>query len=150
MKLTVIFTMLLLIIAPGMKAQELVETLNATASNAQDTLRYRESHNDNTTVKVNLEMIKRFQEVNTEGDIYSWSQLMLNHGHTAIRESLLSYRNADLNEQSMESIKLALEEKIRDTVPSQSIPEDEYFANINRIKQEINSKLVLGNQVAMK
>jgi hypothetical protein len=108
------------------------------------------SHDGNEKVIVNMEMIRRFQEVKAEGDIYSWSQLIVKSDSRAIHEYILSYRNSDVNEQSLESIKLALEDKTREIESAPADHEEEYFANLIRIKKEISLKLGSGNQTAMK
>jgi inner membrane protein involved in colicin E2 resistance len=147
MKQYFLLTMLMMI-TPVMMAQEVIETRNIRNIAVSDSA--NTSLGANAKVMVNMEMIRRFQEVKTEGDIYSWSQLIVNRDSRAIHEYMLSYRNSDMNEQSMESIKLALEDKTREIQPLQTNQEEEYYANIVRIKQEINLKLGSENPMALK
>jgi hypothetical protein len=150
MKMSLIIAVLI-IITPVTMAQELVGTHNKVDNSATDLLSQIVSQNaGNEQVIVNHEMIRRFQEVKTEGDIYSWSQLLINHESKVVQEFMLSYRNCDLKEQSMENIKLALEEKSKEVAPLQADPEDEYYAQVRKIRQEISLRLGSGNPIAMK
>jgi len=148
MKIKIILAILL--ISPVLKAQESTGTINIHDITVSDTPKQNRPQSVKTEVMVNHEMIRRFQEVKANGDIYSWSQLLFNNDSRAIKEFMLSYRDSNLNDQSMEDIKLALEEKFKEVAPIQSDPDDEYLAGINRIKQGIRFKLGSGNQVAMK
>jgi hypothetical protein len=150
MKISLILTVLI-IITPVTMAQELVGTLNNVNSSTTDSLTPKKQQQSvNEQVIVNQEMIRRFREVKTEGDIYSWSQLLLNHESKVVHDFVLSYRNCNLKEQSMENIRLALEEKSKNVDPLQADQEDEYYAQIRRIRQEISLRLGSGNPIAMK
>jgi hypothetical protein len=150
MKISLILTVLI-IITPVTMAQESVGTLNKSNNSTTDSLgQMIQQQAVSKQVIVNEEMIRRFREVKTEGDIYSWSQLLLNHESKVVQDFVLSYRNCNLKEQSMEDIKLALEEKSKDVAPLQADQEDEYYAQIRRIRQEISLRLGSGNPIAMK
>jgi hypothetical protein len=140
----------LLFMTSAVWSQETVPNPGTTVSDVRNTNPLKVSQRPDATVKANVDMIRRFNECKTEGDIYSWSQLLINHESLTVQEYLLSYRNADFNEESLESIKLALEEKRQDVSPAQTAYDEDYLANINRIKQEISQKLGSGTQVAMK
>jgi hypothetical protein len=149
MKISFILT-ILIVITPVMMGQEVFGTQDIRKTSESDTLEQKISPAGSAQVLVNMEMIRRFQEVKTEGDIYSWSQLIVNHDSRAIQEYMLAYRTSDLNGQSMAGIQLALEKKIKEMTPLQPDQEDEYYAGIKRIKQEISFKLRSENPVAMK
>ena len=102
-------------------------------------------------IVVNMEMIKRFNSITTEGDIYSWSQLMILPDSRVIQVFLEAYSNYNPDHQTMQDILMALEEKNLEIMRTDSLLiEDEYFTNIRRIKEEINNKLRSGNAVASK
>jgi hypothetical protein len=88
--------------------------------------------------------------VKTEGDFYSWSQLLSASESRNVREVLVTYRDCDLNKESLESINLALKEKTGSEAASQELNTGEYCDFINKVKQEISEKLSSGNPVAMK
>ncbi len=103
-----------------------------------------------TTIKVNHEMIRRFHEVKTEGDLYSWSQLFTRTGSTDVNEILKAYAACNLSEESMKDIQLALDEKAGQNEESPDLSPEEYYAYINRVKQEINEKLLSDGSIALK
>ncbi len=116
---------------------------------AQDNTTEQPTGNSLPEVKINHEMIKRFQDIKTEGDIYSWSQFFTRSGSTDVQEILAAYANCNLDEESMEHIQLALEEKAQQRNDSTISPE-EYYAFINQVKQEINAKLGSTGSMALK
>lgn len=104
----------------------------------------------NNDIQVNHEMIRRFHEVKTEGDVYSWSQFFTRSGSNDVSEILRAYASCNLGEESLVDIQLALEEKARQNDESSELSPDAYYAYINRIKQEINEKLLSNGSMALK
>lgn len=116
---------------------------------AQDNTTEKPTGNSLPEVKINHEMIKRFQDVKTEGDIYSWSQFFTRSGSNDVQEILAAYANCNPGEESMADIRLALEEKAQQRIDTVISPE-EYYAFINQVKQEINAKLGSTGSIALK
>jgi hypothetical protein len=144
----VVTLMLMCMISFVVRAQK-PENLDNGAFCMQDSLKQGVSQVTDRKVVVDTGMIRRFHEVKTEGDLYSWSQLLDSHEGNYVRELLISYQNADLGEESLQSIQAALESKKAEVVPD-AVQIEDYIAEINRIKQEINLKLGTGNTMAMK
>lgn len=109
-----------------------------------------DSTGNSTTIQVNHEMIRRFHEVKTEGDLYSWSQLFTRTSSSDVNEILSAYATCNLGVQSLEDIQFALEEKASQNEESTDLSPEEYYAYINRVKQEINEKLLSNGSIALK
>jgi hypothetical protein len=64
-------------------------------------------------IQVNLEMIRRFQEVNNVGGIYSPGQFLNGADAEFIKSFASEYRKSNLNEVSLAEIRLASENKVQ-------------------------------------
>lgn len=100
-------------------------------------------------VAVNHEMINRFNECQAEGEYLSWRDLVLGFENQTIQELYLAYRNADLDKESLNDIKLALENKLKEHHNNSNITEQD-LAWYNQIKREINNKMVLSEATALR
>jgi hypothetical protein len=109
-----------------------------------------EADNKEPKIVINHEIIQRFHEVKTEGDIYSWSQVLTNSQSNNVLEFMAAYNQCNLEEQSLEGIRLALEQKSTGFMKNSDVTVEEYYAFLNRIKQEISDKLSSTEAVAMK
>jgi Skp family chaperone for outer membrane proteins len=93
-----------------------------------------------TRLVVNKEMINRFNQCDTEGKLISWSDLVMGFDSQSLSELYLAYQSADLNSQTLEDIKMALEDKQSQHLNNSNISDND-LAWFNQVKQEINSKL---------
>ena len=100
-------------------------------------------------VKVNTEMIERFNNCKVDGNILTWSDVMLAFDNQTLGDLYIAYVNADLNEQSLEDIKLTLENKQKEHLNNNNICEQD-LARFNRVKKEINNKLNLFEAAVLK
>jgi hypothetical protein len=142
--------MMFALISNGLFAQKPAATEMSDATENNSVIQTTTPNSNRGTV-VNMEMINRFRSIKTEGDIYSWSQLLVSHDSRAVNDFLEAYSGSNPDEQSMQEIWVALTEKNQEYLNSdEQQPEDEYYVNIQRIKEEINQKLRSGNSVAMK
>jgi hypothetical protein len=105
------------------------------------------NENNNKTIEesatrliVNKEMINRFNQCDTEGKLISWSDLVMGFDSQSLSELYLAYQSADLNSQTLEDIKMALEDKQSQHLNNSNISDND-LAWFNQVKQEINSKL---------
>jgi Skp family chaperone for outer membrane proteins len=93
-----------------------------------------------TRLVVNKEMINRFNQCDTEGKLISWSDLVMGFDSQSLSELYLAYQSADLNSQTLEDIKMALEDKQSQHLNNSNISDND-LAWFNQVKQEVNSKL---------
>jgi hypothetical protein len=105
------------------------------------------NENNNKTIEesatrliVNKEMINRFNQCDTEGKLISWSDLVMGFDSQSLSELYLAYQSADLNSQTLEDIKMALEDKQSQHLNNSNISDND-LAWFNQVKQEVNSKL---------
>ncbi|MBN2612980.1 MAG: hypothetical protein JXB00_15610 [Bacteroidales bacterium] len=128
---TLLAVLISLHVCTGIKAQE-----NAAGN-----------HNNNQSlVEVNKEMIDRFNNCKTDSMLVSWSELVIGFDRENLSNLMLAYLNADFENQSLEDIKLALDNKQTEHLDNSNIIND--LAWFNRVKQEINSKLRVADMVA--
>jgi hypothetical protein len=124
----------LFLISVVTSAQTAPSAANGSSNPAGDSVIQTTSATNGKPVIINLEMIQRFRDVKNDDGIYSWSQL------------LIVCKGQPLNE-----IMATLQEKVREyAAEEQRISEEEYYAYIRRIKQEINLKLQSAGSVALK
>ncbi len=95
-------------------------------------------------VVINKEMINRFNQVKVEDDIYSWRQLLSDFSSITLQEYFRIYYTSDLENQTLASLKLALEKALEE---NNSSINDDYINQIIQIKAEINQKLNSSNQM---
>ncbi len=114
---------------------------------AQETPANNQQSSDNKVV-VNKEMIERFNQCDTEGKIISWSDLVMGFDSENLMNLYLAYQNSDLDNQSLEDIKLALQNKQTEHLSDSNIDND--LAWFNQVKQEINNKLSTADMVVQK
>ena len=100
-------------------------------------------------VKVNTEMIERFNNCKVDGNILTWSDVVLAFDNQTLGDLYIAYVNTDLDEQSLEDIKLALENKQKEHLNNNNICEQD-LARFNRVKKEINNKLNLFEAAVLK
>jgi hypothetical protein len=105
------------------------------------------NENNNKTIEesatrliVNKEMINRFNQCDTEGKLISWSDLVMGFDSQSLSELYLAYQSADLNSQTLEDIKMALEDKQSQYLNNSNFSDND-LAWFNQVKQEVNSKL---------
>lgn len=94
---------------------------------------------DQPQVVVNKDMIDRFNSCDTDSMLVSWSGLVMGFDSENLMNLYLAYQNADLENQSLEDIKLALQNKQTEHLSNSNIESD--LAWFNQVKQEINNKL---------
>jgi len=97
-------------------------------------------------IVINMEMIKRFNSFEAEGDLYSLSQLLTGLDNQTVQDFLHTYRTSDLEEQTLADIKERLEQRQEENERLANQLNDEYFAAIAQMKKEINQKLSNLNQ----
>ncbi len=114
---------------------------------AQETPANNQQSSDNKVV-VNKEMIERFNQCDTEGKIISWSDLVMGFDSENLMNLYLAYQNSDLDNQSLDDIKLALQNKQTEHLSNSNIDND--LAWFNQVKQEINNKLSTADMVVQK
>lgn len=114
---------------------------------AQDTT-VNKSQQSEPNVVINKEMIERFNQCDTEGKLISWSDLVLGFDRENLSNLYLAYQNADLDKQSLEDIKLALEHTQTEHLNNSNIDND--LAWFNQVKQAINNKLRTADMVVQK
>lgn len=88
-------------------------------------------------IVVNLEMIERFNSVTVDGEYLSWRDLITGYDIQSIKDLYYAYINCDFENESMQDIKLVLEEKGLKNIIKES--DTEYFAEIMRKYIEINT-----------
>ncbi len=99
---------------------------------------------NNEQIVINTEMIRRFNTVESEDGIYSWRQLLSGFDSQALQLFFNTYYSSDLESQTLASLKRSLEKALEE---HNSMFNDDYINQINRIKAEINQKLAAGNQM---
>ena len=102
-----------------------------------------------TKLVINKEMIDRFNQCDTDGKLISWSDLVLGFDSQSLLDLYIAYQTADLESQTLEEIRLVLEDKQTEYLNSCNISDDE-LAWFNRVKEEINSKLGMTGMVVQR
>ncbi|MBN2213180.1 MAG: hypothetical protein JW723_02960 [Bacteroidales bacterium] len=100
-------------------------------------------------VVVNIEMIERFNQCETDGKLVSWSDLVLGFDYQSLSDLFYAYRTADLDNQTLEEIRLALEDRQTEHLNNSNITDND-LAWFNQVKQEINSKLGMKGMVVQR
>jgi len=105
---------------------------------------------DSSTIVINHEMIGRFNAVESEGDIYSWSQLVTRFSADESLELARAYKLSDRSGKSLMAIGMELEEKLDSDPGKQDAELSEYIAYLNQVKEAVNNRLREPQTVAMK
>ena len=87
----------------SLNAQENLQVLNENSSMMTEEPAIK--------VVVNKEIINRFNQCETDGKLISWSDLVLGYDTQSLTDLYLAYQTSDLESQTLEDIKLALENK---------------------------------------
>lgn len=121
-------------ITGSLNAQENRKVLNENSSNMIE--------EPAVELVINKEMIDRFNQCETDGILISWSDLILGFDSQSLSDLYLAYQTVDLDSLTLDDIRLALEDKQSEHLINSKITNDD-LAWFNRIKQEINSKLLV-------
>ena len=124
-----------------LNAQESKQVLNENSSNLIEEPAVK--------LVINKEMIDRFNQCETDGKLISWSDLVLGFDSQSLSDLYYAYQAADLESQTLEEIRLALEDKQSEHLGNSNIADDD-LAWFNRVKQEINSKLGMTGMVVQR
>ncbi|MFO7656763.1 MAG: hypothetical protein R6W78_06820 [Bacteroidales bacterium] len=116
-----------------------------TCVNAQDNAAFNHVASQ-PLVKVNKEMVDRFNNCETDSMLVSWSDLVIGFDRENLSNLMFAYLNSDLENQSLEDIKLALENKQTERLNNSNTDHD--LAWFNQVKQDINNKLRIAEVVA--
>jgi len=90
-------------------------------------------------VVINFEMIERFNNIASDGEYLSWRDLILGYDVQTLKDFYYAYNNCDMEYESLNDIKLALEEKRLNHENSIKDSDTEYFAIIMNRNIEINT-----------
>jgi hypothetical protein len=115
---------------------------------------FNKSENDTSEdsikrVVVNIEMIERFNQCETDGNLISWRDLVLGFDYQSLSDLFYAYRSADLDNQTLEEIRLALEDMQSEHLKNSNITDND-LAWFNQVKQEINNKLGMKGMVVQR
>jgi|GEM_PF-3711449 len=125
----------------SLNAQENLQVLNENSSMMTEEPAIK--------VVVNKEIINRFNQCETDGKLISWSDLVLGYDTQSLTDLYLAYQTSDLESQTLEDIKLALENKQSEHLSNSNISDND-LAWFNQVKQEINSKLSMEGVVVQR
>ena len=90
-------------------------------------------------IVINFEMIERFNNIASDGEYLTWRDLILGYDIQSLRDFYYAYNNSDMEYESLNDIKLALEEKRLNHENSIKDSDTEYFAKIMNRNIEINT-----------
>ena len=123
-----------------LNAQESKQVLNEKSSNMIE--------EPATKLVINKDMIDRFNQCETNGNLISWSDLVVGFDRQSLSDLYLAYQTSDLDSQTLDDIRLVLEDKQTEHLSNSNIDND--LAWFNRIKQEINNKLRMADMVVQR
>ncbi len=124
----------------AMVAQQTQQTNPADQTKAQQQV--------NSTV-INHEMIDRFNACETSGEYLTWMDLVTGFDNQSLSDLYLTYRNADLETESLADIKKTLEDSQSKHLLNISNISESELAWYVRVKQEINNKLSMSPIAAL-
>lgn len=99
-------------------------------------------------VKINTEMVERFNKCESDTSCVSWKDLILGFDYQTLFDFFQAYKTVDLSNETLIQVKYSLQAKLNQ-VNNVNISEQE-FAWYNQIKKEINNKLILSEVTALK
>jgi hypothetical protein len=117
----------------------LIFTMNIlflTFSNSQDVITSGSSPVN--TVKVNLEMIERFNNAGNDPEYLTWRDLISGFDVQSLQDLYQAYINCDFDRESMKDIKLALEQKKLENEKIIKEYDTEYMAKIRNMDIRVN------------
>jgi hypothetical protein len=98
------------------------------------------------TIKINYEMVNRFNNIKAPDGIYSWSQLWSGKDSRMVAEFIHTYHTCDLQVETLAGIKTTLDNTLEKIEKDDTAMHDEYLATIIKIKEEINQKIKYSDQ----
>jgi hypothetical protein len=89
-------------------------------------------------VKVNLDMIERFNNAGNNPEYLTWRDLITGYDIQSLKDLYQAYINCDFERESMQDIKLALEQKKLEYEKKMQEYDNEYLAKIRNMDIRIN------------